>query len=566
MKCPKCGAEIMNDAKFCGTCGSNVSNTTEQVVGQQPQIIQSVQTDITPEAAPQVNQTMESATPIVAANPNTGVANNAPVNNVMMQPGLNNNSNNAKPANSKTAIFIVIGAIVIAIIAIVGFIFFAPNGKENKEKKSINNKFDPEKLIVVKQNDKYGYINSKGKMVIAAKYESATVFNNNHAVVRAEISEDGMTKSVYQVIDEKGKVKKQTEGYIQYVEDSNMWIIDRELYDSSMKKVSPADVKVEPADEGYFVWINPKKNNGGIMNDKGKITYTYQFQAGESYINIEPSEVDESLKETYCRVNIENDKYAIVNCDNGKVVYDFTTKYVAAENNNIFEINKPDSYDDESYIYFQNDKIAYKTDDPDNVSISYYPGYLYIRDYSKTYSEGKYTYLHLDTMQIKSEKPESLPDEDEDLDEWEQHTGLKKLYQNGKYGLSNDTEIALPAEWERIDYLDVDLYKYLKGKNKNYVYTKKDNNWYLVNLSEKKAIQEFKTSYLYDEEESTFIYYTDSDTDNKKVYNLLSNKSLNVPSGTSLEIYSNYVTIKDNSSKTLKYYNTNLELIFTENL
>lgn len=239
---------------------------------------------------------------------------------------------------------------------------------------------------------------------------------------------------------------------------------------------------------------------------------------------------------------------------------------LSRENNNIFEINKPDSYDDESYIYFQNDKIAYKTDDPDNVSISYYPGYLYIRDYSKTYSEGKYTYLHLDTMQIKSEKPESLPDEDEDLDEWEQHTGLKKLYQNGKYGLSNDTEIALPAEWERIDYLDVDLYKYLKGKNKNYVYTKKDNNWYLVNLSEKKAIQEFKTSYLYDEEESTFIYYTDSDTDNKKVYNLLSNKSLNVPSGTSLEIYSNYVTIKDNSSKTLKYYNTNLELIFTENL
>lgn len=51
MKCPKCGAEIMNDAKFCGTCGSNVSNTTEQVVGQQPQIIQSVQTDITPEAS-----------------------------------------------------------------------------------------------------------------------------------------------------------------------------------------------------------------------------------------------------------------------------------------------------------------------------------------------------------------------------------------------------------------------------------------------------------------------------------------------------------------------------------
>lgn len=563
MKCPNCGTESKNDAKFCGTCGTNLSNVTNQVV-EQPQNDQSVQTDNMPEVTPQENKTMETA-PVVA-NPNVTERKNNPINDVMMQPGLNNDPNTAKPANSKTAIFVAIGAIIVAIIAVVALIFFAPSSEEKKEKDSINSKFDPEKLIVIKKNDKYGYINSKGKVVLNAKYETASEFYNNHAVVRTEVKVNDITKSVYQIIDKKGKVKKQTEGTIKYLEESNMWIIDGELYNSSMKRISPEGVRVKEADEGYFIWVNPKKNTGGIMSDKGKITYTYKFQEREDYIGIEPSEVDESLKETYCRVNIENEKYAIVNCDNGKVVYDFTTKYVAVEDDNIFEINKPDSYDDESYIYFQNDKIAYKTDDTANVNISYYPGYLYIRDYSKDYSSGRYSYLHLDTMEIKSEKPANTEAPTDVLDEWEKHTGFKELYQNGKYGLSNNTEIVLPAEWERIEYLDLDLYKYLKTKNKNYVYAKNNGNWYLVSLTDKKAIQEFKASYIYTDDDTTFMYYTDKDTNNKKVYNLLSNKSLNVPSGTYLSVYSNYITVKDNSAKTLKYYNTNLELIYTENL
>lgn len=263
-----------------------------------------------------------------------------------------------------------------------------------------------------------------------------------------------------------------------------MWIIEEELYNSSMKKISPKWRKSQEADENYFVWVNSKKNTGGIMNSEGKITYTYKFQTGEDYINIEPSEVDETLKETYCRVNIENEKYAIVNCDNGKVVYDFTPKYIAVDDDNIFEINKLNSYTDEAYIYFQNDKIVYQTTDPAHVSIRYYPGYLSISDSTKAYSDGRYTYLNLKTMEIKSERPTDSNEETADLDEWEKYTGYKELYQNGKYGLSKDTEIILKAEWDRLEYLNVDLYKYLKANKKDYIYARKDNSWYLVNLKD----------------------------------------------------------------------------------
>ncbi|MDO5394160.1 MAG: WG repeat-containing protein [Mycoplasmatota bacterium] len=543
MKCPKCGTETEKDAKFCGTCGQKLEE-----VASTPENNSSTLAEGT---------TVQDAPPIETPND--------PINDVLMQPGLNNSPTSVRPTVSKTAIFVAIGAIVITLIAIIAFIILLPNNEEKKAKESINNKFNPEKLIAVKKDNNYGYINTKGKMVIEAKYEAASEFYGNHAIVRTEAKVDGVNKSVYQIIDKNGKVKKQAEGNIKYLSESDMWIIEEKLYNSSMKKISPNDVRVQEADENYFVWVNSKKNTGGIMNSEGKITYTYKFQTGEDYINIEPSEVDETLKETYCRVNIENEKFAIVNCDNGKVVYDFTPKYIAVDDDNIFEINKLNSYTDEAYIYFQNDKIVYQTTVPAHVSIRYYPGYLSISDSTKAYSDGRYTYLNLKTMEIKSERPTDSNEETADLDEWEKYTGYKELYQNGKYGLSKDTEIILKAEWDRLEYLNVDLYKYLKANKKDYIYARKDNSWYLVNLKDQKPVHQFKTSYIYPNAKSTFMYYTDKETNNKKVFNLLSEKTLNIPSGTYLSVYSNYITVKDNSTKNLKYYNTDLELIYTEN-
>ena len=124
----------------------------------------------------------------------------------------------------------------------------------------------------------------------------------------------------------------------------------------------------------------------------------------------------------------------------------------------------------------------------------------------------------------------------------------------------------LPCEWEDLEYLEVRLYKYLKANKKEYIYGEKDDKWYLISIPEKKAIFEFNASRISKKEESTFVYYTDKDTSNKKVYNLLTNKSLNVDSEQYLTVYSNYITVKDYSDKILKYYNTNLECIYKENL
>lgn len=562
MNCPKCGTTVNPGAKFCGSCGNDLSSVTQNPVEEQ----NVPSTNQMPTEQEQMNVNMVQYDPTFTTNESVPGQNPSPV--APVQPVVNNQpSPTNKPKGSKTALIVGIIAVLVVIAAIIGIVALLPKSEEQKEKEVINDLFDPNKLIKIKNGDKYGYINSKGKLVLEANYESATDFYGDYAIVRAEVEIEGLKTTAYQVIDKNGNVKKQAKVSIKYISEKQMWLIDNELYNSSMKKISPADVKVDEADEGYFVWVNSKENTGGIMNDKGKQTYTYQFQSGENYIDIEPSETDESLKETYCRVNIENDKYAIVNCDTGVVVHDFTTSYISVSDDNVFKICKENSYSTEFIIYIQGNKEAFKTNDPSNVRLTHYPGYVEIRDGSKPYDSGRYTYLHLDTLEIKDEKPQTASDDDdEDTNEWEKYTNNKSVSCSDGYGLTNGETFTLPCEWDSLKYVEINLYKYLKDNKKDYIYAKKDDKWYLVDLSTKKGIVEFNTSYIYPEEETTFMYYTDKETNNKKVFNILTSKSLNVPKDTSLYIYSNYVTVKDTTNKTLKYYNTDLELIYTESL
>lgn len=554
MNCPKCGTAANPGAKFCGSCGYDLSSNNQEIVEKTTTETQNIQEN----AEQIVEPVVEHGNQIIESQVQENVGSNQQVVNTSQQ--------QKNTGNSKIAIIVAIVAVIVVVAAILGIVFLMPSSEEKQEKEAINNMFNPDKLIKIKSDDKYGYINSKGKLVIKAQYENASDFYGDYAVVLAPSVKDETETTVYQIIDQKGKVKKEALISIEYLEETGMWIIDNELYNGSLKKVSPTNIKVEEADEGYFIWVDSKENTGGIMNIEGKLTYEYKFQSGENYISIEPSETDESLKENYCRVNVNNDKYAIVNCDTGVVVQDFTEKYISVEENNIFEINKINTYSDESIIYIQDDKIAYKSDDPSNISVSYYPGFLQIKDYSKEYDEGRYSYLHLDTLELKDKEPEGVSNDTNELNEWEKLTGINIITQNYKYGLSNEETIVLSPEWDVFEFIDVNLYKFLKNDKKDYIYAKKDDNWYLIDLSTKKTINEFKTTTIYQTKGTTFMHYTDRDTKDKKVFNILTGKTLNVSSENDLDTYSNYVTIKDTKNKTLKYYNTELELIYTENL
>lgn len=469
-----------------------------------------------------------------------------------------------KSGNNKKIFLLIIAIVVIVLLVFVIKHFFVDGNVENSNK--LNRKFetsfakyDADSLIPVKKDDKYGYINSDGEIVIEPQYEEASQFYGDYAEVKL-YNEKGRT--VEHIIDKNG-ISQLSDNFwvsVDYIDDYNFLIIDGKLYDSSLKKLSSDEVKVYSEDYGYLKWKNTTDGIAGIMDLTGKITYTYKLKNDEKNLLIDPADIDEDFKERYCVVIIDNEKYAIVNCDTGKVIYDYTDNYIFSENDNIFSIWDDQINDVISRIYIQNDKIIYQTTDED-IDLKYYNGYVLIKDEKKGNS-----YIDVKTGKITDKKPSSLGDIDiSSLDKWEKNTDYIKFSCDDGYGLKKDGNIKLTCEWSYIKYFDLTLYKYLSSKGMEYVLADNAKKSYLINLKDGKVVTEFNISDCWSiktYEDSTFIYYEDEETGKYVFYNLITGKSLTVESASDIDLYANYVTIKENNK--LNYYNMNLKLIYTE--
>ncbi len=490
--------------------------------------------------------------------------NNSYVNNQNVSMLNNNFPNNPAPNNApksefKKKIFLIIVGILL-LVAVALFIGYKFLSNKNDKVKAI---FNDDALIRVEKDDKYGYINTKGKFVLEPIYEEASDFQGDYAIVKTTENIEGIEHKLYEIIDKKGNVKIKTETYhsIEYVPEYNIWVINNKLYNSTLNKISSDDIEVRYEKYGYLSWEDVNRKKAGIMNASGKITYTYEYQNNDDYFTITPSDIDSPLTERYCITNVDNEKYGIVNCDNGKMIYNYTENYISDEDNNIFQVNKKEPYEFVTLMYIQNNKIAYQTNS-ENVNLYSYisSGYIEIYDGDKDYDH-RYSYIDIKTGNISSTFSNDS-DMNINLDEWENLTGITKKSCSNGYGLVKGEKEILPCEWQSIEYFDSLLYQYLTSKGKNYVMAERDNKTYIVDLKNGKAIAEFNATYIYDNATSTFLYYIDNSAKEKIIYNLITGKTMKTSNDNSLSVYSNYITIKGNNKK--NYYNMDLELIYSE--
>ncbi len=493
MNCPNCGRYNDNQSKFCINCG----------------------------------------TPLNVLN--NGITNSA-INSAV----------NVNNKNKKRNIMIVLGIIIVILILL--FVGYKLISQKNN---NTYDSFNDNQLIPIKNNNKYGYINSEGKIVLEPIYKEANNFAGDYALVVSDIN-DG---SVYQIIDKTGKVYFESQRSINYVDDYNVWVIEGALYDSNLKKISKDNIYVSELKDGYFLWEDKENNNTGLMNYKGDISYTYNYQNDENYLFIRVPTTDFSIKEKYCLVNIENEKYAIINCDNGKIIYNYTSNKIGSKDNNIF-IMKDANYNFISSFYVQNDKILYQAQD-ENITISYDNNYLRI------YNQNDYSYKYYDIT--NNNIIDRLPsDFDKDINEWEAFTGIYEKTCPEGVGLVKNNKEVIACEYSKFTYLNNLLYQYLSSQGKDYVLGIKNDKTYLINLKNGKVDSVFNSVRILTNEESTFVYYIDSSDNKKTIYNLITGKSLNTGVDNKIYLNPNYVIVKENNKN--MYYNTNLKLIYTEEM
>ena len=463
-------------------------------------------------------------------------------------------SKTKKSSKLKFPIILITICIIIAVLVTSLFFIF---GNGNNNSKNLSLIFDKNKLIPVKENDLYGYISPQnGKMVINPQFKTANSFYGNFASV-SYLENDSIR---YGIIDKTGKIKLSTDSSykIKILSEYGLLIVDDILYNKNLKALTDKFTKVKYEDFGYLSYIKQDKDGKyiecGIFNSKGKKTFSYKFKDSESSFSCSMGDNSEALKENYAVININNEKYAIINLENGKIIYDYTDKYISAFDDNIFKIYNKNS-NLESVICIYKGKIAYETNS--DVDISYYDydkEILHIEDFAS--DSNVYSYFDLSKKSNLNEKPEqSIQDTLKSL------TGYYAFSNNNKFGIMKNNNVILPCEYDDIDFLPLTTFNYLKNNKKaEYVIAKKDSNYLLINLKNSKVVETFNAFSVTSYRTSTFIKGKLKDSNEYFVYNLLTGKYTKFDLSSTVSVYSNYITVSKDGD--LTYYNTDLKEIY----
>lgn len=537
MNCPNCGNENNVDFKFCIKCGQSLPGIQSAIEQQVQQSTQFQMNTVGTQQSVQIAQTKK---------------------------------------RSKKLITLILLIVAIIVIGIFGYFSFSGN---STKKEDLNSIFNPNKPIVINENGKYGYINSEGKIIIEPKYNDAGKFYGDYAVVSIDNpNKNDYYKTVYQIIDKKGNVKltSNTNSNPKYYSTYDVWVVDDVLYDSKFNRVLSKGITVNYIDYGYFAYSDTLKKESGIMTYKGKKV----FKTSESsvYVNISGNEYNKD--ELYAVVSTygDNEKEVVVSLKTGDILFKSENAedyYISAGENGVFYYYNhklDDGYKNGKFLFFINNKLAYQTSEVvDEVTVYDYKNQLLKIDYGDDYETlGKSKSIYYYDVknkkmleQISSDlELESL--EDLELKLLEQNYGFKKYSSSYKYGLKSGKKIIVPCEYDDIEYLDLNVFNYMKSNGKELVLLEKDKNTILYNLKNSKPITTFKATFTYNKDISTFIrlnvYAEDYSLKSFIIYNLLSGKSMEFDKSYDESIESNYITVSKDGKKI--YYNTNFKKIY----
>ena len=479
-------------------------------------------------------------TPVVPAQPTT-----APV-----APQVAPVAPTPKKGMNKKILIPIIAVAAVALIVVALLVvpkLFGGSGADELAKAKIV--LDTDRPIPIEEDGKYGFISSKGKVIIEPKYESVGDFYGDYAVVAVE-SDDDIWDYQYQVINQKGKEQLKEAVYLEpeYYPEYGIWVIDGKLYNEKLKQTSAEGEEIDYIGQGYLTYSNMDKNKSGIMTSSGKKIWSWDGWSIDASI----SENEYGDDDLYATVNsyLDDEQEVIVSLKKKKIVYELEDREnhnIMEEDNGIFEIYNTNTYDS------KDSKLeGIEIYDYEKQIIQLYYGYD--EDY-KYYDAKKGKEVDKSTLEEKDEY------EDEDL--YELKYGFKPFESSYKYGIISGDQILVQSKYEDVHFLEYNIFLYMKEvKNKELVLFETEKEMILMNVKNQKEIAKFDADYVGMYSSSSFLKFSHYyETDKYVVYNLITGEQKEFDRDVEIELGSNYITVEDDDKIT--YYNTKLESIYT---
>lgn len=429
--------------------------------------------------------------------------------------------------------------------------------------------YDIKNPIVFKEDGLFGYLDYNGEVLIEASFKSAEQFYGNFAAVQKEKDGD----EVYEIIDRNGRTIESAtlSNRPRYYAEYGIWLIDNKLFDADMKNIFKGDYHVKYIDKGYFIYLDNKNEESGIIDWTGKKIFTWS----ENYITADISKIDYPNAKYYGAISNFEEREEIVALGNGKSIFkleDPKLRYLKVEDDNVFRvIDRENNYKTVRWLYIENDDIAFETtDEVYDISIDNYLLDILKIDYGVNYEalNRSERYAYYDVKNKEYLNSSYGKEESTSKNDWmEEVYGYKTYTCSGLYGLMSKDTVLKDCTHTNIKFLNKMKHDYLKQYyDKEYAVIQKDTTVELYDLKNKETIKKYQMASLKENKDSTFLLITNFENDgftkkSQTVYNLVTDKEVTFSASSQIDIYSNYIVLAEEDDK-LTYYNANLEKIY----
>ncbi len=441
----------------------------------------------------------------------------------------------------KFVCYLIIAFLFISIIVI--------TNTNNKNSLYNDKTYDQNTPIIIQENNKYGYIDSKtGNFIIKPKYSYAERFYGDYALVK--VNKKG--NNYYRIIDKNDLKKIEFETFVnyEYIKENNMWLIDGKLYDNYFSSVYSDDYFVEYLYKNLYLYKNENKNESGIFDNKKNELFKFE---GTNIIidknNITDNNIVVNVNNTYYLCDIKTKKIIYKVKDNEYEMSLFKNNIIYLSSNN-----------NSKFIVFNNGKNIYETtDNVENIDII--DDYIildYGYNYSKNEKKQRYYYYNIKKGELSKTNP-NLKNNDEN------EFGYDVVYKNNKEGLLKDGKKVLETSYDEIKFINKDLFDYISYMtNKELVILNSNKKLEIYNLKKKKIIKTFElsnNSYIKVIDNTPYIKIKTNEQDKKVIfYNMITNKAKVFDEYDSYHVDTNYIIIKKDNHDI--YYNSKFNKIY----